>query len=131
MAHYRRPLTSSPRPPPSTSEVQATSAPFDPGPRTSELSQVALLVAGVNGPPLSIAPPVPPVFTAVLAWACLGVGANLAGTRGRFQSGSPYGPLRGLASSGFRTPRASPLPAIAAAPPPRISGRRLGGSTQQ
>mmetsp|Transcript_2102 Transcript_2102/g.5482 ORF Transcript_2102/g.5482 Transcript_2102/m.5482 type:complete len:328 (+) Transcript_2102:29-1012(+) len=43
------------------------------------LSLVALLVAGVNGPPFSIAPPVPPVFTAVLAWACLGVGANLAG----------------------------------------------------
>jgi hypothetical protein len=39
-------------------------------------------VAGVNGPPFSIAPPVPPVFTAVLAWACLGVGANLAGEAG-------------------------------------------------
>lgn len=122
--------------------MQAAPTPLDFGPRTSdsELSQVALLVAGVNGPPLSIAPPVPPVFTAVLAWACLGVGANLAGTRGRFQSESPYGqfqsespygPLRGLASGGFRTPRASPLPAVAAAPPPRISGRRLGGSKQQ
>lgn len=43
------------------------------------LSLVALLMAGVNGPPVSIAPPVPPVFTAVVAWACLGVGATLAG----------------------------------------------------
>lgn len=66
------------------------------------MSLVALLVAGVNGPPLSIAPPVPPVFTAVVAWACLGVGANLAGVAETSTTGGASDVIRlGLSEVSF------------------------------
>lgn len=39
---------------------------------------MAVLLAGFNSPTFE-APPVPPVFTATLAWACLGLGFELAG----------------------------------------------------